>query len=70
MSTKVVALESETVATCEVDYADRPDLHRRYGVEGVPTVVVAGADGAVTAGFVGATTSADLEAALARAARS
>jgi hypothetical protein len=65
MAAKVAALESGTVATCEVEYSERGDLHRRYGVEGVPMVVVADADGVVTAGFVGTATSAELEAAIA-----
>jgi hypothetical protein len=65
MAAKVAALESDAVATCEVEFAARGDLHRRYGVEGVPMVVVADAAGVVTAGFVGTVTSAELEAALA-----
>jgi hypothetical protein len=64
MAAKVVALESEAVATCEVEYTERVDLHRRYGIEGVPLVVVADADGVVTAGFVGTVTSAELQAAV------
>lgn len=69
MAAKVAALESPSVATCEVEYSEQTGLHRRYGIEGVPTVVVADADGVVTGGFVGATPSADLEAALGRAGR-
>jgi hypothetical protein len=64
MAAKVAALESEAVATCEVEYGARGDLHRRYGIEGVPLVVVADAAGVVTAGFVGTVTTAELEAAL------
>jgi Thioredoxin. len=66
MAAKVAALESDDVATCEVEYGARADLHRRYGVEGVPMVVVADAEGVVTAGFVGSVPSSDLEAALSR----
>ena len=66
MAAKVAALESEAVATCEVEYSARGDLHRRYGIEGVPMVVVADADGVVTAGFVGTVTTSELEAAVAR----
>lgn len=64
MAAKVAGLESEAVATCEVEYTARGDLHRRYGIEGVPLVVVADAAGVVTAGFVGTVTSAELEAAV------
>ena len=64
MAAKVAALESEAVATCEVEFSSRGDLHRRYAIEGVPMVVVADAEGVVTAGFVGTVPSSDLEAAL------
>jgi hypothetical protein len=64
MAAKVAALESEKVATCEVEFNQRGDLHRRYAIEGVPMVVVADAEGIVTAGFVGSVPSSDLEAAL------
>jgi hypothetical protein len=68
MAAKVAALESEAVATCEVEFSQRGDLHRRYAIEGVPMVVVADAEGVVTAGFVGTVPSSDLEAALGRPA--
>ncbi|MGH9035874.1 MAG: hypothetical protein ACRD0O_08925 [Acidimicrobiia bacterium] len=64
MAAKVAALESDEVATCEVEYNQRGDLHRRYAIEGVPMVVVADAEGVVTAGFVGSVPSSDLEASL------
>jgi len=66
MAAKVAALQSEDVATCEVEFQERDDLHRRYAIEGVPMVVVADAEGVVTAGFVGSVPSSDLEAALGR----
>lgn len=64
MAAKVAALESEAVATCEVEFGQRGDLHRRYAIEGVPMVVVADAEGVVTAGFVGTVPASDLEAAV------
>jgi hypothetical protein len=64
MAAKVAALESADVATCEVEFSERGDLHHRYAIEGVPMVVVADAEGVVTAGFVGSVPSSDLEAAL------
>ena len=70
MADKVAALESDVVATCDIEAVDRPDLHRRYGVEGVPTVVLAGPDGVVRAGFVGAVSTSELSAALADARQS
>lgn len=68
MALKVAALETETVATCEVEVSEAKDLHTRYGIEGVPTTVVADHEGVVKAGFVGAVTIEELDAALAAAA--
>lgn len=67
MAEKVAALASDAVATCEIEAGDRSDLHRRYGIEGVPTVVLAGPDGAVRAGFVGTVSGSELAAALGEA---
>ncbi len=69
MLEKVVVLESGDVATCDVDYQSRPDLHARYKVSGVPMVVLVDADGVVRAGFVGPATATDLWAALAEVRR-
>ena len=66
---KVVAkagpLESSEVAVEEVEYAVRPDLHRRYGIDAVPCIVMADADGVVRASHVGPATATDLWATLA-----
>lgn len=64
---KAKVLASPQVGFEEVPYQDRKDLHTRYGVEAVPTIVVADAEGVVQASFVGAPTATDLWAALARA---
>lgn len=64
MAGRVAGLESPTVATCEVEAAEHRHLHARYRIEGVPMVVVADADGVVLKGFVGATSAADLAAAI------
>jgi hypothetical protein len=64
MAVKVAALESDTVATCDVEAAGERELHRRYRIEGVPMVVVADADGIVRAGFVGTVSASDLAGAL------
>jgi protein-disulfide isomerase len=60
-----VVLESDNVAVQGVESAARRDLHERYGVEAVPTVVVADADGVVQASFVGVPPAAELWAAVA-----
>ena len=65
--TKAQVLASPDVAVQSVPFQDRPDLHTRYGIEAVPGVVVADADGVVRASFLGPVTATDLWAALASA---
>ena len=60
-------LASEAVAVEEAEYTARDDLHKRYGIEAVPTIVVADAEGVVQASFVGPPSAADLWAAVAGA---
>jgi hypothetical protein len=67
MAAKVAAMECEAVATCEMEVGDRPDIHRRYQIEGVPMVVVADAEGVTRAAFVGSASAAELWAAVAQA---
>ncbi len=62
---KVAALESGAVATCELRYPARTDLHGRYEILAVPMILVADHDGVVQRAFVGSTTATDLWAALA-----
>jgi hypothetical protein len=64
---KVAVLESEVVATCELDFADQRDLHDRYDISAIPMILLADAVGVVQRAFVGATSAADLWAALAEA---
>jgi hypothetical protein len=64
---KAHVLESPDVAVQSVPYQDRPDLHTRYGVEAVPGLVVADAEGVVRASFLGPVTATDLWASLAAA---
>jgi hypothetical protein len=62
--TRVQALASPRVAVQQLDaVADRP-LHERYRIEAVPCVVIADAEGAVRASFLGEPTTADLMAAM------
>ena len=58
-------LDSEQVVVQEVELAVRADLHRRYAIDAVPTIVVADADGVVRASFLGPPTATDLWAAVA-----
>jgi len=64
---KARALDSGAVAVEEVEIKAHPDLHRRYHVEAVPTIVVADAEGVVRASFVGPPSATDLWAAVAEA---
>jgi len=62
---KAEQLASDDVATQEVEAVARVDLHERYGIDAVPCVVVADADGVVRASFLGEPSTADLWAAVA-----
>ncbi len=65
MTKKVSVLESAAVATCEVEFTEHRELHRRYAIDAVPLVVVADEAGVVHRSFFGATSATDLWAALA-----
>ena len=67
MVSRVCSLESETVATVQVEAKADKALHDRYRVEGVPMVVLADGEGVVRAGFVGSVDTWELEDALAKA---
>ncbi|MGH9011767.1 MAG: thioredoxin family protein [Acidimicrobiia bacterium] len=64
MVSRVCGLESESVATVQVEAQADKALHDRYRIEGVPMVVLADGDGVVRAGFVGSVDTWELEAAL------
>jgi len=67
MALRVAALESEVVATVDVEARADKALHDRYRIEGVPMVILADTDGVVRAGFVGSVDSWELEDALTKA---
>ena len=58
-------LASADVAVQEVEVTARGDLHRRYNVEAVPTLLVADRQGVVRASIVGPPGLDELESALA-----
>lgn len=64
---KSQALASDAVAVEEVEAKASVDLHRRYSIQAVPTIVVADAEGVVRASFVGPPSATDLWAAVAEA---
>lgn len=62
---RVSPLGSEQVAVEEVEARAKRRLHERYRIDAVPLVVVADAEGAVRAQFLGPFTATDLWGALA-----
>ena len=64
---KARPLASDAVAVQEVEYVARRDLHDRYRIEAVPSVLVVDADGVVVRSFLGPVTATDLWAAVAEA---
>jgi hypothetical protein len=64
---KAMLLESPSVGYIEVPWQERRDLHDRYGIEDVPLLVFADADGVVQASFVGTPEFAELSGAVAGA---
>ena len=62
---KAEALATSQVAVANVEYPDRKDLHDRYGIDAVPTVVVVDANGVVRGSFIGPISATDLWAGIA-----
>lgn len=64
---KARQMESDDVAVQELEAVADAEAHRRYGVDAVPLVVVAGPDGRVRGSFLGEPPTAELWAAVADA---
>jgi len=62
---KVQALASAEVAVQDLPWQEAKVIHDRYGIDAVPTVLVADAEGVVRASFVGQPTATDLWATVA-----
>jgi hypothetical protein len=60
-------LADTEVAVIEVEASARPDLHRRYAIDSVPTVTIADPDGVVQRAFLGSPGMDELQRALAAA---
>jgi hypothetical protein len=65
MAAKVAVLESHDVAVCDVTDEQQRDVHQRYEIAGIPTTVIADAEGVVQAAFFGSASATDLWAAIA-----
>jgi hypothetical protein len=62
---KARLLESDAVAVARLEVQADAEVHRRYGIDAVPLVLVADVEGAVRASFLGPPTATDLWATLA-----
>ena len=62
---KAAVLECVEVAVAEVEVGSCKDLHKRYGIDAVPTTVVADAQGVVRKSWLGPVTATDLWAGVA-----
>lgn len=63
---KARVLESKSVAVHISEFSAQRDLHRRYNIEAVPTLLLVDPEGVVRQSFLGPVTATDLWAALAR----
>ena len=59
-------LASGDVSVVDAEYGTHRELHRRYNIDAVPTLLIADALGVVKASFLGPVTATDLWAACAR----
>jgi hypothetical protein len=64
---KASVLESPQVAVAEVEFSADRALHEKYGIDAVPTTLIADADGVVVGSFLGPMSATDLWAAVAEA---
>lgn len=64
---KARVLESREVAVVEVEFGADRALHERYGIDAVPTLVIADAEGVAVGAFLGPVSATDLWAAVAEA---
>jgi Thioredoxin len=64
---KAVVMASSSVGVQEVEFTANRELHTRYGIDSVPALVLADADGVVRTSFLGPVTATDLWAKVAEA---
>jgi hypothetical protein len=63
---KAVVLESRSVAVDICEYTSHREMHKKYAIDAVPTLLIADAQGVVHKGFLGPASATDIWAALAR----
>jgi hypothetical protein len=67
MLAKAQVVASKQVAVLDVEYSENKELHRKYNIEAVPTVVVSDMHGVVHKSFLGPVSATDLWAGVASA---
>lgn len=65
MVQKARVVESREVAVADIEYTANRDLHKRYRIEAVPSLIVVDSVGTVRTGFLGPVKAQDLWAAIA-----
>lgn len=65
MLAKAQVVASKNVAVVEIEYSNKKELHSKYNIEAVPTVVVSDARGIVHKSFLGPVSATDLWAGIA-----
>lgn len=65
VASKAAVLESKDVAVVNIDYVANKELHERYHIDAVPTLVIADSAGVVQQSFIGPVKAQDLWAAVA-----
>jgi hypothetical protein len=65
VATKAEVLASDEVAVANIEFTAERDLHDRYRIDAVPTLVVVDAEGVTRRSFLGPMSATDLWAALA-----
>lgn len=67
VASKAAVLESADVAVANLEFTQHRDLHERYQVDAVPTLVIVDSQGVTRKSFLGPMTATDLWAAVAEA---
>jgi thioredoxin-related protein len=65
MLAKAQVVASKNVAVVEIEYSDKKELHLKYNIEAVPTVIISDVHGIVHKSFLGPVSATDLWAGVA-----
>lgn len=67
VASKAAVLESADVAVANLEFKNQREIHERYKIDAVPTLVIVDAEGVTRRSFLGPMTATDLWAAVAEA---